>query len=223
MPFHSIAIRIVSSYLQISGMLLRFDLTMPESVQVLVAVESGSSSLGERLLMFECLTDERNDFKLFMLRQIASAWFLPVISVALSAVFWFVLFKRKWSSDGFISSLMVLFYTFFPMIVTRVALTSSCRQYGDRPLLTEALSVTCWSEKHWWGILAVGIPGLLFYVIVVPVVLARVLIAQRRLKTLYFWQDRYDPKWTLRYGFGELICRFVVCSNKTSVFFVSNL
>jgi hypothetical protein len=134
-----------------------------------------------------------------------------VISVALSAVFWFVLFKRKWSSDGFISSLMVLFYTFFPMIVTRVALTSSCRQYGDRPLLTEALSVTCWGEEHWWSIFAVGIPGLLFYVIAVPVGLARILIARRRNKMLYHWQDRYTPKWTLRYGFGESIV-FYMCS-----------
>ena len=38
MPFHSIAIRIVSSYLQVSGMLLRFDLTLPKAVQALVQV-----------------------------------------------------------------------------------------------------------------------------------------------------------------------------------------
>lgn len=38
MPFHSIAIRIVSSYLQVSGMLLRFDLTLPKSVQALIQV-----------------------------------------------------------------------------------------------------------------------------------------------------------------------------------------
>ena len=106
-------------------------------------------------------------------------------------------------------------------IVTRVALTSSCRQYGDRSLLTEALSVTCWGEKHWWSLLAVGIPGLLLYVIIVPVLLARVLIAQRRLNTLYYWQDRYDPKWTLRYGFGESIVFHVLELNKICVVFLS--
>ena len=42
MPFHSIAIRIVSSYLQVSGMLLKFDMTLPKAVEVLVAVESGA-------------------------------------------------------------------------------------------------------------------------------------------------------------------------------------
>ena len=38
MPFHTIVIRIVSSYLQVSGMLLRFDLTLPIAVQSLIAV-----------------------------------------------------------------------------------------------------------------------------------------------------------------------------------------
>ena len=45
MPFHSIVIRIVSSYLQIAGMLLQFDLRLPPSVRALVVVEGSASSL----------------------------------------------------------------------------------------------------------------------------------------------------------------------------------
>lgn len=45
MPFHSIVIRIVSSYLQIAGMLLQFDLHLPSSVRTLVVVEGSTSSL----------------------------------------------------------------------------------------------------------------------------------------------------------------------------------
>ena len=45
MPFHSIVIRIVSSYLQIAGMLLQFDLHLPPSVRTLVVVEGSTSSL----------------------------------------------------------------------------------------------------------------------------------------------------------------------------------
>ena len=104
MPFHTVAIRIVSSYFQISGMLLKFNMTLPKSVQVLVEVESGASTLGERLLMFECLTDLRGDFQLFTIRELFMVWLIPLISVCLCAVFWFVLFRRKWSTDGFVSS-----------------------------------------------------------------------------------------------------------------------
>ena len=201
MPFHSIAIRIVSSYMQVAGMLMRFDLTLPASVASLVAVESGASSLGERLVMFECLTDSRNDFYLFMVRQIAMVWLIPLASILCCTLFWFVLFRRKWSFDGWVSSLMVLFYTLFPSIVTRVALTSSCRQYGSRALLTEALSVTCWSEDHWAAIIWIGLPGLLVFVLIAPFVLALKLIRQRKKQTLYCHQEQYDPKWTLQYGF----------------------
>jgi hypothetical protein len=176
-------------------------MSWPKAVEVLVAVESGASSLGERLLMFECLTPIRDDYSLFMARQLSMVWLIPLASAILCMIFWFILFRRKWSFDGFISSLMILFYTFFPSIVTRVALTSSCQKYGPRTLLTEALSVECWKEKHWMTILTVGLPGLLLYVIIIPLILAIKMIKQRRLQTLYYDQEKYDPKWTLRYGF----------------------
>ena len=201
MPFHTVAVRIVSSYFQISGMLLQFNMTLPKSVQVLVEVESGASTLGERLLMFECLTDMRDDFQLFMVRELSMVWFIPLISVCLCAVFWFVFFRRKWSVDGFVSSVMILFYTFFPSVVTRIALTLSCQDFGNRSLLSEALSVQCWKSKHWEAVMFVGLPGLILYVVLVPTGLAQKLIRLRRKGTLYVHQERYDPKWTLQYGF----------------------
>ena len=55
MPFHSIAIRIVSSYLQVSGMLLRFDLTLPKAVQALVQVSLQNCSACEMDCTVRCL------------------------------------------------------------------------------------------------------------------------------------------------------------------------
>jgi hypothetical protein len=173
MPFHTIVLRIVSSYFQISGMLLQFNLTLPPSVRLLTEIESGASSLGERLIRFECLTDERDDYQMFMARELSMVWLIPCISICLCAVFWFILFRRKWSTDGFVSSLMILFYTFFPSVVVRLALTFSCQTYGSRSLLSEALSVQCWSAQHWEAFMYVGLPGLLLYVVIIPTGLAR--------------------------------------------------
>ena len=61
MPFHSIAIRIVSSYLQTSAMLLGFDIALPSSVRTLFVVEMSASSLSSELMQFDCVTDERDD------------------------------------------------------------------------------------------------------------------------------------------------------------------
>ena len=154
MPFHSIAIRIVSSYLQVAGLLTRFDLTLPEAVTSLVVAESSASSLSEQLLLFDCATDARDDRDMFLLRQVASVWLVPLVAIVCCTVFWFGIFaifcRAKVPSqnmlrplDGFVSSVCVLFYTQFPSIVSRIALTFSCKQFGERRLLTEALSVQC--------------------------------------------------------------------------------
>ena len=124
MPFHSIVIRIVSSYLQTAGILLKFDLSLPPSVLALVAVESSSSSLSEQLLLFDCGTSLRNDRDLFVLKQMASVWITPLCSIFACVACWtlahFVCLNKKKGNrmtglDGFISSLMILFYTLFPL------------------------------------------------------------------------------------------------------------
>jgi hypothetical protein len=264
MPFHSISIRIVSSFLQVAGMLSQFDLTLPESVRTLVKVESSASSLSEQLLLFDCGTQTRDDYEMFAMKQFVSVWVLPLVCVVCCGLFWSVvhcrgLGKRKNKNnnnnnnnnnkkknqtavadaedeeedvlpqlvldpgktlsstsgmtafDGFISSLMVLFYTLFPSVVTRVALTLSCSTFGDVSLMTEALSVQCLSGRHWALVTAVAIPGMSLYAIVAPVALAVVLIRQRRRHHLYAYtieedgnwspNESFEPRWTLRFGF----------------------
>ena len=89
--------------------------------------------------------------------------------------------------------------------MNRLALTFSCQRYGEgalqKSLLTEALSIKCNSPEHWVIIGTVGIPGMLFYVVVVPTFIALVLIRERRNFTLYPSQKNYQSKWTLRFGF----------------------
>ena len=90
MPFHSIVIRAVSSYLQVAGLLLKFQLSLPPSVRALITVEATASSLSEPLLLFDCATVVRADNELFLLKQIASVWFIPLIAIVVLALFWLV-------------------------------------------------------------------------------------------------------------------------------------
>ena len=88
MPFHSIVIRIVSSYLQVAGMLQRFDLTLPAAVRTLIVVEASSSSLSEQLLLFDCGSDVRDVEHVFFLKQAMSLWVIPFVSVLAIAAVW---------------------------------------------------------------------------------------------------------------------------------------
>lgn len=200
MPFHCIAIRIVSSYLQIAGLLTRFDLTLPKAVHTLAIIESSSSSLSEQLLLFDCATEVREE--LFLLRQITSVWLLPLISSLCCAVFWALKCHRKiHQCDGFIASQMILFYTLFPSVMNRIALVFSCKTYGDRNLLSESPSVQCLSTAHWTMVFSIGLPGILIYMFIIPISIARTLIIQRKKATLYPSQLKYNSRWTMRMGF----------------------
>ena len=103
--------------------------------------------------------------------------------------------------SGFVASLMVLFYTLFPSVLNRVALTLSCRTFHDRSLLTEALSIRCGSKQHIVIITTVGIPGMLIFALVIPATIALLLFRQRRKQTLYPSQVHYQSMWTVRFGF----------------------
>merc|ERR1712166_1349733 len=149
---------------------------------------------------------------LFLLKQLASVWIIPFCSVIMCGVAWIFIKltclrknNKISGTDGFISSLMILFYTLFPSVVNRIALIFSCRMYGanefQKPLLTEALSVECWTSRHWTIIGVIGIPGVLVYVILIPTLIALTLIQQRKLETLYPDQKKYDSKYTIRFGF----------------------
>ena len=92
--------------------------------------------------------------------------------------------------------------TLFPSVVNRVAPTFSCQTYGDRLLLTEALSIQCFVDgSHRSMIFSVGIPGLLLFVLIIPGAISRTLINKSRAGKLYPTQPHYEPKWTMRIGF----------------------
>ena len=102
---------------------------------------------------------------------------------------------------------MVLFYTLFPSIVSRVALTFSCRVYGnpqqdtERLLLTEALSIKCLTGEHWSIMLSLGFPIVFIYIFFIPGSIAYTLVRQRKARTLFVHQTQYNPQHTIRFGF----------------------
>merc|ERR1711871_1842203 len=99
-------------------MLIRFDLTLPSSVRTLIIIKASTSSLSEQLLLFDCGTEIRNDYSLFLLKQVMSVWVIPIASVLGLSIFWIsVSIYKSWKSkqkavisiyslDEYISSLM---------------------------------------------------------------------------------------------------------------------
>jgi hypothetical protein len=211
MPFHTIALRILSSYLQVAGMLMSFKLTLPESVKDLVTIQRSASAVVEQTLSFDCTAGSRRGLELFFLKQ-TIAVILPLLLPTVSVV-WIIIDRCKkggvkYLVDKIICSIVVLYYLVFPAIVSRIAITFACATYGDdgympnkKFLMQRSLTTSCWSEAHNAHIYAVTIPAICLYLVLCPLYLTITLVQLREKKVLYFDEDNFDPRWTYRLGF----------------------
>ena len=182
--FHSITMRSLISYLHVAGLILKFDLTLPESVRMLFVAKTSLFSLSEQVLLTDCAYEIRDVEAVFYLKQITSLWVIPIVAIFACALFWACARSRRKKKhqispktngspsttidvevqpfDGFISSIVVLFYTLFPFLVSRIALTFACQSFGDpargvnKRLLTEALSVECLNSSHVTMLMTLG-------------------------------------------------------------------
>ena len=209
MPFHSIALRVLSSYLQVSSLTSRFELILPESVQVVVEFEGTASALGDQALSFDCAAGTTRGTELFLLKQVISM-ILPLAASFIICICWFaakVMRLVKHPYDMMVSTICILYYLFFPTIVKRIAISFACTGYGGvdgnevRYLMDNAMAVKCFESKHLAHIVGVILPGALFYLCVVPLAIARTLVTLVKLGKLYPGSKRYNPRYTYRFGF----------------------
>ena len=130
------------------------------------------------------------------------------------------------SVDGFISSLMILFYTLFPSIVTRVALTFSCRAMGSHLLTAAFGQVQDSAEPR--RCTRGRLSRIYSFILIIPASLGSTLIRQRRKQKLYPGQADFDPRYTVRLGlclltlqdmsFGIPSWRAQCCTSSVGIF-----
>lgn len=162
MPFHTIAIRIFSSYLQVAGMLMSFRITLPDAVASLVTVQRSASAVVEQTLSFDCTAGSRRGLELFFMKQTLAVT-LPLLLPLVSCIWLIVnscrrMLKRepiKYITDKIVASVVVLYYLVFPAVVSRIAITFACTEFGDdgfQPnrqfLMQNSLSTKCYSTSH---------------------------------------------------------------------------
>ena len=215
MPFHTIALRILSSYLQVAGMLMSFKLTLPAAVQELVTVQRSASAVVEQTLSFDCTAGSRRGLELFFLKQ-TLAMTLPLFLPGVACI-WVLIDRCKlccrkkriqYLSDKIGASIVVLYYLVFPAITSRIAITFACTKYGDdgyktnkRFLMQRSLTTSCWSGAHLAHIGGVTVPAIILYLVICPLYLTLTINKLRRQQVLYSDMVNYDPRWTYRFGF----------------------
>merc|ERR1711871_274555 len=215
MPFHTIAIRIFSSYLQVAGMLMSFRITLPKAVTDLVTLQRSASAVVEQTLSFDCTAGSRRGLELFFMKQtmaVTLPLMLPLVGcIWVLANAWKRMRRKKliqYLNDKIAASIVVLYYLVFPAIVTRIAITFACTEYGNdgfeenkKYLMQRSLTTQCYSTVHMLHIASVTVPAILLYMLLIPGYLMYELHRLRRKGVLYSHSKNYEPGWTYRYGF----------------------
>jgi hypothetical protein len=289
-PFHSVGIRIISSYLQVAGLLRNFQITLPPSVKTLSAVQGAASGIGGQVIAFPCLLPNLRGGDLFFVRQIATIVCLPVLMMVCVVLFWtlrarFLKCKNKDNTaagkararakakaraaeaalnrklgnfeanikhkakakakakaetkaealkrkqghyqkvtivDKATGSLVVLFYLMFPSIMTSVTSMLQCTSFGTandrsgggsggdeqrdfqvetRILLDAELSIECYESVHMMMVGTVAVPGLIVFVVIVPLMLVVFMRRHAKRGEMYPQQENFSPAVSYRYGF----------------------
>jgi hypothetical protein len=236
MPFHSVGIRIVSSYLQVAGLLTNFQVTLPPSVEALLVVESGASGIGGQVIAFSCLMPNTRGADLFFLKQLMSCLVIPTGLCVLIVLFWSVygiccsqLVKKKTNNpnkatgnnvvtlrDKMQGSLVVLYYMMIPSILNSVTSMLQCTRYGEddrstnnlinyqiqpKVLLDAELSIVCYEKGHVQMVLSIALPGILLFLVLVPLTLLLSMRYHARKNELFAHNKNFNPRVSYRFGF----------------------
>merc|ERR1719421_2291425 len=196
-------------------MLMQFRITLPRAVKDLVNFQRSASAVVEQTLSFDCTAGSRRGLELFFMKQtIAVA--LPLLMPLVGCI-WIAANECKrvrkqklieHLNDKIGASLVVLYYLIFPAIVTRIAITFACTEYGDdgfndnrRFLMQRSLTTRCYSTSHAVHIVTVTVPAVVLYMFMVPGYLMYEIRRLRKKHVLYHFSEHFEPGWTYRYGF----------------------
>eukprot|EP00949_MAST-11_sp_MAST-11-sp1_P000929 g929.t1 len=204
LPFHTLALRTLISYLQVASMIRLYDMKLPAAVDGLITVETAASSAGDTMVSIDCATSA-SPLDIFVMKQ-AIVYLAPFVLTAILALFQCA---RRCAGrannlvalDQFVASVMVVLNLLFPTLVKRSALMFSCRSIGGRSFLDEVLDVECWQSEHIRAFMMTSLPGAIVFVMGFPLGLLFLLFRLKNRGALKHNGQNYDKRWVLRLGF----------------------
>ena len=171
LPFHTLALRTLISYLQVASMIRLYDMKLPAAVDNLITVETAASSAGDTMVSIDCATNA-SPLDMFVMKQ-AIMYLAPFVLTTILALFQC---GRRCAGranhlvalDQFVASVMIVLNLLYPTLVKRSALMFSCRNIGGHSFLDEVLDVECWKSEHVSAFMTTTLPGAIVFVMGFP-------------------------------------------------------
>jgi flagellar basal body-associated protein FliL len=218
-PFHSVGFRIISSFMQIAGLLNNFRLDLPAPIVSLMTTQSSVSGVGGSSLSFNCMLPETRGHELFMTKLIFIIIVIPIGLSLCVCVFWVVvvIVKKVCRSkadnhgvtpfDKAVGSIVIMYYIMFPSILNGMTDAMSCTTYGPkqsetaRVLLDGSLETICYQNKHLMILVTIVVPSFVLFVCITPLVIVFSMRIHHKDLSLLPHQKNFNPVACYRFGF----------------------
>jgi hypothetical protein len=190
----SVYFKILTNYIQIVAITISFDLNWPSFVSKMLKYEYQASGATSQIYSIDCFLPPNFTAyyaKLLILNLI------PLFTGFLTIIFFLLIYLCFKTSDlpsKMIGSIIVQIFFFQPSIIQANFSMFNCLKLSNGKFyMTKETSIECWSRQHLFYTLALSVPGIGLWCILVPVVLL-VSLRRARLNLDKIWER-------LKYGF----------------------
>lgn len=166
----SILFKVLTNFFQITTILFNLKVEWPTNFTELMGVSLSAGDAAERSLNVDCIFSDMNSEETLYLNVIAMAA-IPFILIAGAVLIWSfvrVFRKVKFFKEKVLGSVTVLIFFVLPYITKLMFSLFSCDDVEGNQYLSTDLSVKCWTTKHRLYALAVALPSLLIWIVIIP-------------------------------------------------------
>jgi hypothetical protein len=184
---HSIYLKIFANYLQLVLLTTQLNLEWPSFVYELFSIQKNSGTATDQFLSVDCYLGDSSDddaYKNLYFDKLIIIALIPVIFSLTATAFWTFHFAVRRDKEVFgkqwVATLVVLFFLIHPNILRSNFSYFSCTEINSGEFwLKENLDIRCFDSKHNSFALAVILPVLVVWGILVPVLVLLYLVHNR--------------------------------------------
>lgn len=173
---YTILIKILMNYIQIISIVASFNFEWPDFALEYLKIQETAGSLSQQSFSFDCFISEKygrtnsevyfDKLLLYLLMPLA----IITGCLFLWAIVSLIKLDSKYIRNHFIGSIVIIIFILHSVIIKISLAPFSCKEIGNGEFwLNDDLSVKCWEGRHTLYTLAVALPGILIWGIIIPV------------------------------------------------------
>eukprot|EP00347_Sterkiella_histriomuscorum_P022241 403331176 len=241
-PLYTVYMKIMTNHFQMVSAISSIDFNWPKEIEDLQSGQSSVSNFSDSLFSFDCFLQQSgnpDDSDTLYLQKLIFFALMPLILAIFSVAFWVILglIKRNVTQirDKLISTMVILLFLVHPTIAKILFQAFNCIEVDGINRLKSNIDMVCYKDQHMIYLFVVVIPGIIIWVIGIPLA-SLVMLLRNREKIMRVGKydelsqsDKYQIiHLKMKYGFffngyklGTFFWEVIILYRKISIVMVS--